>query len=107
MAPSFLLVSGESCGAGAFRSAAFLWGAFVRGAAAAGVQDRHELLQLLEGADPQLFVDVLVVEAQGAVLDVQLLRDFPGTQPGGVPVKDAAFGLGQGGDACHKEDRIV
>ena len=97
-----MLVSGESCGAGAFRSAAFLWGAFVRGAAAAGVQDRHELLQLLEGADPQLFVDVFIMEAQGAVLDVQLLRDFPGTQPGGVAVKDAAFGLGQGGDACHK-----
>ena len=75
---------------------------FVRGAAAAGVQDRHELLQLLEGADTQFFVDVLVVEAQGAVLDVQLLRDLPGAQPGGVTVKDAAFGLGQGGNARHK-----
>ena len=42
------------------------------------------------------------MEAQGAVLDVQLLRDLPGAQPGGVAVKDAAFGLGQGGDARHK-----
>ena len=85
-----------------FHSAALLGAAFVRGAAAAGVQDRHELLQLLEGADTQFVVDVLVVEAQGAVLDVQLLRDLPGAQPGGVAVKDAAFGLGQGGDARHK-----
>ena len=74
----------------------------VRGPAAAGVQDRHELLQLLEGADTQFVVDVLVVEAQGAVLDVQLLRDLPGAQPGGVAVKDAALGLGQGGNARHK-----
>ena len=91
MAPSFLLVSGESCGAGMFHSAGLLGAAFVRSAAAAGVQDRHELLQLLEGADTQFVVDVLVVEAQGAVLDVQLLRDLPGTQPGGVAVKDAAL----------------
>ena len=53
IAPSFLLVSGESCGAGTFHSAGLLGAAFVRGAAAAGVQDRHELLQLLEGADPK------------------------------------------------------
>ena len=46
MAPSFLLASGESCGAGMFHSAGLLGAAFVRGAAAAGVQDRHELLQL-------------------------------------------------------------
>ena len=85
-----------------FHSAGLLGAAFVRGAAAAGVQDRHELLQLLEGADTQFVVDVLVVEAQGAVLDVQLLRDLPGAQPGGVAVKDAAFGLGQGGDARNK-----
>ena len=97
IAPSFLLVSGESCGAGTFHSAGLLGAAFVRGAA--GVQDRHELLQLLEGADTQFVVDVLVVEAQGAVLDVQLLRDLPGAQPGGVAVKDAAFGLGQDGNA--------
>ena len=63
IAPSFLLVSGESCGAGTFHSAGLLEVAFVRGAAAAGVQDRHELLQLLEGAYAQFFVDVLVVEA--------------------------------------------
>ena len=68
MAPSFLLVSGGSCGAGMFHSAGLLGAAFVRGAAAAGVQDRHELLQLLEGADTQFVVDVLVVEAQGLSL---------------------------------------
>ena len=42
------------------------------------------------------------METQGAVLDVQLLHDLPGAQPGGVAVKDAAFGLGQGGDARHE-----
>ena len=36
MAPSFLLVSGESCDAGTFHSAGLLGAAFVRGAAAAG-----------------------------------------------------------------------
>ncbi len=75
---------------------------FVRDGITAGIQDRHELLQLFEGADTQFVVDVLVVEAQGTVLDVQLLRDLPGAQPGGVAVKDAAFVLGQGGDARNK-----
>ena len=36
----------------------------VGGAAAAGVQDRHELLQLLEGADTQFVVDSLSREAE-------------------------------------------
>ena len=35
-----------------------------------GVQDRCKLLQLLERGDPQFFVDILVVEAQGAILDI-------------------------------------
>ena len=88
------------------RSAGLFGAAFVRGgvggAVAAGIQDRGKLLQLLEGADPQLFVDVLVVEAQGAVLDVQLLHDLPGAQPGHIAVKDAALGLCQVGDALQK-----
>ena len=82
-------------------SSAFVRGG-VGGAAAAGVQDRRKLLQLLEGADPQLFVDVFIMEAQGAVLDVQLLHDLPGAQPGHVAVKDAALGLCQVGDALQK-----
>ena len=96
----------ESWGAGMLRSAGLFGAAFVRGgvggAVAAGIQDRGKLLQLLEGADPQLFVDVLVVEAQGAVLDVQLLHDLPGAQPGHVAVKDAALGLCQVGDTLQK-----
>ena len=84
---------------GAAGSAALPGGAVVRDAVATGIQDRRELLQLLEGAYTQFFVDVLVVEAQGTVLDVQLLHDLPGAQPGHIAVKDAALGLGQGGNA--------
>lgn len=42
------------------------------------------------------------MEAQGAVLDVQLLHDLPGAQPGHIAVKDAALGLCQVGDALQK-----
>ena len=102
---SFCIFSAKA-GAWERGSAGLLGAAFVRGgvggAVAAGIQDRGKLLQLLEGADPQLFVDVLVVEAQGAVLDVQLLHDLPGAQPGHIAVKDAALGLCQVGDALQK-----
>ena len=93
---SFCIFSAKA-GARERGSAGLFGAAFVRGGAggavAAGIQDRGKLLQLLERTDPQLFVDVLVVEAQGAVLDVQLLHDLPGAQPGHIAVKDAALGL--------------
>ena len=102
---SFCIFSAKA-GARERGSAGLFGAAFVRGgvggAVAAGIQDRGKLLQLLERADPQLFVDVLVVEAQGAVLDVQLLHDLPGAQPGHIAVKDAALGLCQVGDALQK-----
>ena len=64
------------------------------------------MLQLLEGVDAKLCVDVPVVEAQGAVLDLQLLHDLPRAQPGGVAIKDAALGLGQSGQAVHEMLKI-
>ena len=50
------LFSFENYDAGAAGSAALPGGAVVRDAVATGIQDRRELLQLLEGAYTQFFV---------------------------------------------------
>ena len=97
------LFSFENYDAGAAGSAALPGGAVVRDAVATGIQDRRELLQLLEGAYTQFFVDIAIVRGfwQGA--------SYSGTHPVFFTMLHhflrAASGIrhqhGSGSDAAH------